>query len=275
MTTEPNQQNNAPPPRRILMTRDAQDCAQWRDLLHPLNGQLTYFAPFTTRPVPFADDVRAKMMDAVRDDSVAFVMTSARALVALQHSNAELCALLRMRPFFAVGHGSAQALREAGFSRVSAADGDISSLVPLIALQAPQQGIARLVHLAGSVTVADLAAVMAQSPLQVETHVVYDAVLNSVPDDLTADIASGAISDIVLLSARVAQRLGDLAKDGSGVARLYCLSPRIADAARAAFAPLTPEIITTSRPDIAALLALLDAPATGLHNTTDQCALTK
>lgn len=257
------------------MTRDAQDCAPWRDRLHPLNGQLAYFAPFTTRPLLFAADVRMQMMDAVRDDTAAFVITSARALQALQHSEAEFCALLRMRAVFAVGQGTAKALRDGGFSHVSAADGDLASLVPLIALQAPQQGIARLIHLAGSVTVADLADVMVQSPLRIETHVVYDAVLNALPDDLAAEIVNGDISDIVLLSARVAQHLGDAARDGAGVARLYCLSPRIADAARAAFAPLTPEIITAPRPDVAALLALLDAPATGLHNTTDQCALTK
>ncbi len=283
MTAAADIDDTSAAPRRILMTRAQDSCARWADALYPLASRLVYFTPFTTHPVPLAADVREALLAATQDDSVAWVMTSARALDAIQTADAELAAHLRQRAFFAVGEGTAQALQAAGFPRVIAAQGDIASLASTISLHAGGQGISRLIHLAGKVTVADLADVMRQSPLAIETHVVYDARLNALPDDLAAELANGAITDVVLLSGRVAQHLGTATQAQAseampavaGPARLYCLSSRIADIARAAFAPATPEIIVAPRPDVAALLTMIDAPAAGLQNITSESALTK
>lgn len=265
------------------MTRAQDSCARWADAMYPLASRLTYFTPFTTQPVALEASVRESLMAATQDDTVAWVITSARALEALQSSDAELAATLRQRLFFAVGEGSAAALRSAGFPRVLAAEGDITSLVSVISLHAAKQNITRIIHLAGRVTVADLADVMKQSPLEIESHVVYDAKLNPLPADLAADLTSGAITDVVLLSGRVAEHLGaaTVAQAGdtmpavAGPARLYCLSSRIADIARAAFAPATPEIIIAPRPDVAVLLTMIDAPVAGLHNIASESAITK
>lgn len=269
---------SATPPRRILMTRAQDACARWADALFPLAARLTYFAPFTTQPVALSPEVRERLFAATRDDATAWALTSARALEALQASDAALAAALRQRAFFAVGDGTAQALRDAGCPHVIAAEGDIASLASQLALHAGTQGIARVIHLAGAVTVADLADVMKQSPLEIETYVVYDAQLNALPAELAADLASGAISDVILLSGRVTQHLGAAiqAQAGeampavAGPARLYCLSSRIADIARASFAPATPEIITAPRPDVVALLTMIDAPAAGLQNIKNE-----
>ena len=281
--TSKTDDSTAAPARRILMTRAQDSCARWADALYPLSSRLVYFTPFTTQPVALAPDVREGLLAATHDDGVAWVITSARALQALQDSDAELLAHLRQRLVFAVGDGSAQALRDSGFPRVLAAEGDITALASTIALHAPKQNIGRLIHLAGKVTVADLADVLKQSPLEVQTHVVYDAKLNPLPADLAAELSSGAITDVVLLSGRVAQHLGAaaVAQAGDampavvGPARLYCLSPRIADIARAAFAPATPEIVTAPRPDVTALLTMIDAPVAGLHNIASESAITK
>lgn len=271
------------PARRILMTRAQDSCARWADALYPLADRMVYFTPFTTKPVPLPITVREELLAATHDDATAWVITSARALEALQATDGELVALLRQRLFFTVGEDSAQALRKAGFPRVTAASGDLAALASLIALNAPQQNIQRLIHLAGSVTVADLADVLKQSPFEVTTHVVYEAALNVLPAELSADLNSGAITDIVLLSARVAQHLGaatipqasDTLTATAGPARLYCLSPRIAAVARTAFAALSPEIIIAPRPEIPALLTMIDAPAPGLQNADSESALTK
>lgn len=265
-------------PRRILMTRAPDACARWADALYPLTSRLTYFAPFTTRPVALTPEVREALLAATQDDTTAWAITSARALEALQGRDAELVASLRQRAFFAVGEGSAQALRDAGFPHVIAAEGDIASLASQIALHTGGQAYTRVIHLAGAVTVADLGDVMKQSPLSIETYIVYDAELNTLPPALAADLASGAISDVILLSGRVAQHLGtaiqaqagDAMPAVAGPARLYCLSSRIAEIARTAFAPATPEIITAPRPDVVALLTMIDAPAAGLQNIKNE-----
>ena len=74
-------------------------------------------------------------------------------------------------------------------------------------------------------------------------------------------LAAGAFSDVVLLSARVAAQFGAAVRAGGGPGpqRLWCLSPRIAEAARAAFAPLAPLITASAQPEIAALLPQLQA----------------
>lgn len=265
-------------PRRILMTRAPDACARWADALYPLASRLTYFAPFTTRPVALTPEVRETVLAATKDDATAWAITSARVLEALQTSDAELVASLRQRAFFAVGEGSAQALRDAGFPHVIAAEGEITSLASQIALHAGGRAYTRVIHLAGAVTVADLGDVMKQSPLTIETHIVYDAELNALPPELATDLASGAISDVILLSGRVAQHLGAAIQGQAGEAmpavagpaRLYCLSSRIAEIARAAFAPATPEIITAPRPDVVALLTMIDAPAAGLQNIKNE-----
>lgn len=265
------------------MTRDAQDCARWSDALYPLAGRLTYFAPFSTRCINLPQAVRADLLAVAGDAATAWVVTSARAVAALAAGEAELLAALRTCLVFAVGEGTAAALHVAGFSHVVAADGDQVSLAALIALRAPQQGVTKLIHLAGSVTVADLAVALRQAPLDVQTHVVYEAVLNDVPPALADALSHGAITDVILLSARVAQHLGAAMRAqagaslsaGAGPARLYCLSARIADAARAAFAPATPELLVASRPDVCAVLTMIDAPVSGLHNTSTDSALTE
>ncbi len=266
--------DTAAPARRILMTRAAPDCARWQAQLHPFAATITYLAPFDTQPVPLPPEVVDALLTACSDDATAWVVTSPRALAAVQATAPHLAAQLRQRITFAVGEGTADSLRGAGFSRVIAAEGDLASLASLVSLQAPRQGVMRVIHLAGQVTVGDLAEQLRGIDLQVEKYIVYDAALNAVPAEIAQDMASGAITDIVLLSARVASHLGaavvPLAGETmpltGGPQRLYCLSPRIADAARAGFAPFTPELVVAPRPDIGTLLTMIDAPVAGLHN---------
>ena len=260
---------SASPPARILMTRAQDDCARWANILHPLSARLTYVDPFITTPMPFDDETRSTLIAACSDDATAWVITSPRAVIALAECEGEVFAKLRQRAFYAVGEGSAKKLQDAGFCRVQAADGDLAALASLIALTAPAQKFTRIIHLAGSVTVAKMGDALAATPLHVETYVVYAADLAPIDAHLRADLISGEIGAVVLLSARVAEHIARTIKaDMKLPPRLYCLSSRIADAARAAFAPHAPEIIIAPRPDIAALLQMIDVPATGLHNIT-------
>ena len=162
----------AMPPPRILMTRAQDDCVRWADILHPLSARIAYVDAFITTPVTLDDETREALIAACADDATAWVITSPRAVVALAQCEGELFVKLRQRAFYAVGEGSAKKLQDAGFCRVQAADGDIAALASLIALTAPSQNFTRIIHLAGSVTVAKMQDVLAATPLQVDTHVV-------------------------------------------------------------------------------------------------------
>lgn len=249
----------AAPQTQILMTRAEDDCSGWAALLHPLMGRLRFHAPFVTRPLPLAADTRAGLeREAALPDS-ALVLTSPRALAALQATAPPLVQAWRQQPVFCVGDATADDARAKGFSHVDSAAGDGHDLAARLALAGKQRGLRHFWHLSGVETAVDLAPPLAAVALRLTRVPVYDAELAPLPENLPADIAAGRIADIVLLSARVAAQLGAALKTLPAAAglRLWCLSPRIADAARAAFAPAAPRIEAAPQPQMAALLPML------------------
>lgn len=253
---------------RILMPRAAAECTRWAAELTGFGTRMVYFPCLTTAVLPVSAQQRAQLTAAAADHDSGLVFTSGRAVEALLHTDPALLRRLRQRPAFAVGGATAEVLRQAGFSAVFSADGDVSALADFLVRAAPQHGVKWLLHCAGVSRAGDLAAALASHHLRVETCVVYEAVLNPLPQQLCADLAAGGITDIVLLSARVADHLGAVMATYAGTVpvRLFCLSSRIAEAAQRACAPCKPEIIIAPRPDAALLLRMIDDHAPGLHN---------
>ena len=185
------------------------------------------------------------------------VITSANAATAIADNPA--CKRLLGLPLYAVGQRSAEAARQAGFTDVASADGDVRDLARLIAERHPK-ATAPLLYLAGEDRAADLVGELALHGVAAEIVVVYRAIIAPFPPKLTAALKTGEVDAVLHFSRRsVENYIAGAAQAGvAGPAlsvRHICLSAQIAaplgeaGAGRIAIAP---------RPDEAAVLASLE-----------------
>lgn len=187
----------------------------------------------------------------------ALVITSSNATRALANDprRGEVAGL----PVFAVGARSADAAREAGFSDVVSADGDVSKLIGILAARFAGHG-ARLLYLAGEDRAGDLAAGLVAHGIAVETAVNYRAVpAEAFPGQLRAALAASPLDGVVHYSRRSAEALLAGA-EAAGLlqpalsAEHFCLSAEVA-------MPLTQagarSVRVAPAPDETSLVALL------------------
>ena len=183
----------------------------------------------------------------------AVIVTSANAPGAI----ASHPALLTL-PLFAVGRRSAEAARQAGFSEVTTAGGDVRDLVRLIAERhADAKG--PLLYLAGEDRAADLIGELGVRGVAAEMRVVYRAVTAPFPPQLIAALRAGEIDAVLHFSKRSADNYLTGARAASLLAqalapRQLCLSPQIAEPLTTAGAA---HIAVAARPDEAALIDLV------------------
>ncbi|HEX5507882.1 MAG TPA: uroporphyrinogen-III synthase [Pseudolabrys sp.] len=168
-------------------------------------------------------------------------------------------AALKHLPLFAVGQRSAAAAREYGFDKLTPADGDARALVRLIAARCATVA-APLLYLAGEDRAADIEGELAQKGITVKTKAVYRAVTMPFPPVLGEALGAGNVDAVLHFSARSAENYLRGAKAaGLLTAALaphhFCLSAPVAAHFAAAGAA---KIVTASKPDEAALLALLE-----------------
>jgi uroporphyrinogen-III synthase len=237
---------------RLLLTRPEPDAARTAAALRAA-GHDVLAAPLL-RIEPVAADLGAGPWQAV-------LITSANAAraTAVHPRHAELVAY----PVLAVGRRSAQAAREAGFTEVTSADGDVSALAQMaVARYAPGGG--RLLYLAGEERVGDLAAALAPHGLDVRRIVIYRAVAaERLPADVRAALAARAVDGVLHYSPRSAAAFLDCARraglaEAALAATHYCLSAAVA-------APLVAAGSTSARvalaPDEPAMLRLVATAA--------------
>ena len=189
----------------------------------------------------------------------AVIITSANAPGAIAGHAA--CEALFKLPVFAVGRRSAEAARQAGFTDVTTAGGDVRDLVLLIAARRADAK-APLLYLAGEDRAADLVGELAVHGIAAEMAVVYRAVSAPFPPALSAALAAGEIDAVLHFSKRSAENyLAGAAQAGvAGPAlgvRHICLSAQIAEPLMGAGAS---RIAIAPRPDEAALIASLERP---------------
>ncbi len=189
----------------------------------------------------------------------AIIVTSANAPAAIA-DNAALAALTKL-PVIAVGRRSAEAAREAGFSDITSAGGDLRDLVrTIVARRADAK--APLLYLAGEDRSADLIGELVMHGIAAELRVVYRAVTVPFPPALIAALQSGEVDAVLHFSKRSAEnylagaRAAALLEQALGV-RHFCLSAPIAEPLTAAGAG---KVAVAPRPNETALIALLDAP---------------
>jgi uroporphyrinogen-III synthase len=189
----------------------------------------------------------------------AVIITSANAPGAVAANPA--CKALLTLPLFAVGRRSADAARQAGFSDVTSAGGDVRDLVQLIA-ERRADAAAPLLYLAGEDRAADLVAELAAHGIAAEMAVVYRAVTAPFPPELTAVLKASEVDAVLHFSRRSADNyLAGAAQAGVAeqalAARHVCLSAQIAAPLIAAGAK---QVTVAPRPDETALIALLERP---------------
>jgi uroporphyrinogen-III synthase len=186
----------------------------------------------------------------------AVLVTSRAAARALPAADAGL-------PLLAVGAATAQAARDAGWADTRAAEGTAADLARLAAATLDVAG-GPLLLAVGAGYALDLAADLRARGFRVLRRIAYAAApARSLPAAAQAALAGGSLRTILFHSPRSARcaitllRAAGHAETTAGMAAL-AISPRVAEAAAAALAPLAWRALRVAeRPDEDALLALL------------------
>jgi uroporphyrinogen-III synthase len=188
----------------------------------------------------------------------AIVVTSANAPAAVAGNPA--FAGLATLPVIAVGRRSAEAAREAGFSDINAAGGDLRDLIRLVVARRADAK-APLLYLAGEDRSADLVGELVMHGIAAEMRIVYRAVTVPFAPELIAALQGGEVDAVLHFSKRSAENY--LAGAGAAgvleralAVRHFCLSAQIAEPLTAAGAG---KVAVAPRPNEVALIALLDA----------------
>lgn len=127
---------------------------------------------------------------------------------------------------FAVGGGTAEAAKAAGFRQVYSADGDVGALAARIAARKSElDGV--VLHPAASEPAGDLTGELTAAGVEARTVPLYESVLTAPPADFLDNLEE---LDVVLLhSPKAAKALaGVLRGRNAAHLRLLCLSPAVA-----------------------------------------------
>lgn len=198
-----------------------------------------------------------RILDGVKPDTSGvqgLLITSANGVRAFAHCRSD-----RTLRVFAVGDASARAAREAGFTDVESANGDVDDLARLVVARADRQAGAFL-HVAGSKVAGDLAGLLKAAGLGYRRAVLYEArTVSKFSADGQAALTAGTLDGVLFFSPRTAATFVTLATSATLEAacsslRAYCLSEAVAKRISA----LTwAQVIVAKMPDQEALLAAI------------------
>lgn len=165
---------------------------------------------------------------------------------------------------YAVGEATAAAARDAGFTHVAAAGGDVDRLAILVRQQhRPESGA--LLHAAGATLAGDLQAMLRADGYDVRRVTLYEAqAAPALPTAVAADFAAGQYDAALFFSPRTAAVFVTLARQaGIGDGAAGCTALALSANVAAALAPLGwAEIRVAATPREDDMLALLDGMTT-------------
>lgn len=236
----------------VLVTRPEPGAAETARRLSALGWRPVLAPALVLTPRPFRPP-RAQ----------AVVLTSRAAARALPG------ALPRSLPVLAVGEATAEEARRAGFTQLCTAEGTAESLPALAAARLhPRAG--PLLLAVGEGYAQDLAVALRAQGFRVLRRIAYAArPATELPGEARAALLQGSIEAVLFHSPRSARCAMSLFRDAGLAANVtrataLAMSPRVAEAARAAAAPLTwRSVRVAARPDQDALLALLGPAGPG------------
>src|SRR5215468_1149853 len=174
---------------RVVVTRPQSDSERTAATLHA-RGHDVLVAPLM-RVEPLTADLAGGWG--------AVIITSANAVAAIVGNPAR--DTLVQLPLFAVGHRSAEAARQAGFTNVTSAGGDVRDLVRTLIAQHADAN-APLLYLAGEDRAADLLGELSARGIAAEIRVVYRAVAAAFPPALINALKAGAVDAVMHFSRR-------------------------------------------------------------------------
>jgi uroporphyrinogen-III synthase len=231
---------------RLLVTRPEPDNERTADALRALGHEVT-LAPLLRIEAVIDADLGTPPWSAI-------LLTSANGAraIALHRRMRELA----MLPVLAVGQGSADAARSAGFADVSSADGDGGDLARLAAARLKGER-SPLLYLSGEDRARDLGGELARHGLTVRTTVVYRAAKASLSAHVQTALVERRIDGVVHFSRRSVESYLECSRhivEHALAPTHFCLSARAAEPLRAAGAAL---IRSAEQPDEGSLLALV------------------
>jgi uroporphyrinogen-III synthase len=236
---------------RVVVTRPLADSERTASALRT-RGHEVLVAPLM-RVEPINADLSG--------DWGAVVITSANAPVAIAGNPAR--ATLLALPTLTVGKRSADAARDAGFTEVSTAGGDVRDLIRQLTTRR-LDAAGPLLYLAGEDRAADLIGELAAHGIAAEMRIVYRAVTAPLPPVLVEALKAGEVDAVLHFSRRSAENYLSGATD-AGITP-EALRPRHVCLSEQAAAPLVvagaTRVAIAARPDEATLIELL-APSPG------------
>lgn len=235
---------------RILITRPIEDAKPLADALAE-RGIAVLIEPLLE--IRQLDDAEIDL-----DDVKVLLFTSANGVRAF----AALSPRRDVR-VFTVGDGSAEAARQAGFTQVESAKGDVESLAALVVDRVkPSDGV--LFHAAGTVTAGDLKARLEELGYRVRRAQLYEAkIATALSTETRANLTLGGVDAVMLFSPRTARTFAELwqAAGAPTLGRVFalCLSAAVArEIANLGWRAVE----TAERPDLPSMLTLVDAART-------------
>ncbi|NBX03176.1 MAG: uroporphyrinogen-III synthase [Alphaproteobacteria bacterium] len=177
----------------ILITRPKGDELELTDMLHELNFRVIH-EPLTE--IMLRHDARSAVMRSMAYEPDAFILTS-------RHGAQALALLTELRDMFVlcVGEATADTAESLGFTRVSAADGNVAALADYIK-DAYDEG-SRFTYISGDHVRADLAKLL--PTMEIERIIGYEALAaEALSDTLAEQIRRGHINGVTFMSARAA-----------------------------------------------------------------------
>jgi uroporphyrinogen-III synthase len=237
---------------RLLITRPQEDAGPLAEALarrghEPLVEPLLEIHPVDPAPALELDGVQAVLL------------TSANGARALANASKR-----RDLKLLAVGDRTAEVAREAGFKEVASAAGDVEALTAL-ARETLDPAEGKLLHVGGTSVAGDLVGALIAAGFQAERVALYEArPAAALSASTMTALGRGDVDGVLLFSPRSAKTFLDLVKAADLVMacrRLiaFCLSPAVAGNLDGVNFR---DVRIAERPEQAALLALLEPPAT-------------
>ncbi|WJR78495.1 uroporphyrinogen-III synthase [Bradyrhizobium sp. NP1] len=195
------------------------------------------------------------------EDCDAVIVTSANALRAIKPQLVD--SRLTRRPLFAVGGHTAEAAREAGFTKVFSAEGDAVRLRDLLLARVQAKALKKssvLLYLAGADLSRDLAGELGERGFTVVTQTTYRMVpVAKLPRETCEAFVANAIEAVLHYSRRGARAFLDAARaEGVEISALAiphgCISEAVAAVLREAGAT---QVMVAAAPDENALFETL------------------
>lgn len=210
-----------PSPQRIWLTRPLDDSLALAETLKS-QGVESIIAP-VMRITPTA-------LEQIPDQPDALLLTSRHAA----HALATLPTAFRTLKVYCVGSTTAEAAEAKGFSETITSEGDMFSMLPLLA-QLPAGS--KLLYLSGEETRMDVGALLNVHRIHTDRKIVYRAdAIERLPENLLQALQTNDITGACFFSPRSAKlacallnthRLAECARDMEA----YCLSLAVAEAA--------------------------------------------